>query len=84
MTDDNIIEFPFIGRDESESFFEDYSEIKQIYADITLSLMKMNVCDGDTAATALAIVALSILKGQNMSNEEIENFGDVIFGNKNY
>ena len=84
MTDDNIIEFPFSNRDESESFFEDYSEIKQIYADITLSLMKMNVCDGDTASTALAIVALSILKGQNMSNEEIENFGDVIFGNKNY
>lgn len=85
MTDDNIIEFPYLDDDdETLDLYEDCSEIKQIYQDITVSLMKMCVVDGDSAATALALCCLSILKSQNMTAEQIENFADTIFGNKNY
>ena len=50
-----------------------------MFANTSLSLMRMSVADGHEVAGALCVVALSILKGQNMTDEEIKDFTDMVF-----
>ena len=77
----NIIDFP---RPEDldindEQFWEQCSEIYHMYANMSLSLMRMEIADGHEVAGALCVVALSILKGQGMDADEIKEFADMIF-----
>jgi hypothetical protein len=50
-----------------------------MYANMSLSLMRMEIADGHEVAGALCVVALSILKGQGMDADEIKEFADMIF-----
>jgi len=77
----NIIDFP---RPEDldindEQFWEQCSEIYHMYANMSLSLMRMEAADSHEVAGALCVVALSILKGQGMNDAEIKDFADMIF-----
>jgi|TARA_S200002703_G_scaffold155344_1_gene159404 hypothetical protein len=77
----NIIDFP---KPEDldindEQFWEQCSEIYHMYANMSLSLMRMEIADGHEVAGALCVVALSILKGQGMDADEIKEFADMIF-----
>ena len=78
---DNIITFPIPEELDinDEQFWQDCSEIYHMFANTSLSLMRMSVADGHEVAGALCVVALSILKGQNMTDEEIKDFTDMIF-----
>jgi hypothetical protein len=77
----NIIDFP---KPEDldindEQFWEQCSEIYHMYANMSLSLMRMEAADSHEVAGALCVVALSILKGQGMNDAEIKDFADMIF-----
>jgi hypothetical protein len=77
----NIIDFP---KPEDldindEQFWEQCSEIYHMYANMSLSLMRMEIADGHEVAGALCVVALSILKGQGMDADEIKEFADMVF-----
>jgi|TARA_R100000084_G_scaffold108702_1_gene72053 hypothetical protein len=78
---DNIITFPTPEELDinDEQFWQDCSEIYHMFANTSLSLMRMSVADGHEVAGALCVVALSILKGQNMTDEEIKDFTDMVF-----
>jgi len=78
---DNIITFPTPEELDinDEQFWQDCSELYHMFANTSLSLMRMSVADGHEVAGALCVVALSILKGQNMTDEEIKDFTDMVF-----
>jgi hypothetical protein len=78
---DNIISFPTPEELDinDEQFWEQCSEIYHMFANMSLSLMRMEIADGHEVAGALCVVALSILKGQGMSADEIKEFADMIF-----
>ena len=78
---DNIITFPTPEELDinDEQFWQDCSELYHMFANTSLSLMRMSVADGHEVAGALCVVALSILKGQNMTDEEIKDFTDMFF-----
>lgn len=77
----NIIDFPKPEElnINDEQFWEQCSEIYHMYANMSLSLMRMEIADGHEVAGALCVVALSILKGQGMDADEIKEFADMIF-----
>ena len=77
----NIIDFPTPEElnINDEQFWEQCSEIYHMYANMSLSLMRMEIADGHEVAGALCVVALSILKGQGMDADEIKEFADMVF-----
>ena len=81
MSEGNIVNFPNPEELDihDEQFWEQCSEIYHMFANTSLSLMRMGVADGHEVAGALCVVALSILNGQNMTEEEIKDFSAMIF-----
>jgi hypothetical protein len=78
---DNIINFPSPEELDinDEQFWEQCSEIYHMFANMSLSLMRMEAADSHEVAGALCVVALSILKGQGMDANEISEFADMVF-----
>lgn len=77
----NIVDFPKPEELDInyEQFWEQCSEMYHMFANMSLSLMRMEIADGHEVAGALCVVALGILKGQGMEADEIKEFAEMIF-----
>ncbi|MAL44555.1 hypothetical protein [Hyphomonas sp.] len=81
MIRDNIVDFPRpedLDINDTE-FWEHCSEIYRVFADLSVSLMRMQVADSDEVAGSLCVVAYALLKAKNMSDKEISEFANMIF-----
>ena len=58
---------------------EDIKRCGDFFADIIQDLMTSNTATGDTIATSLCMLAHDIMRGQHMTDIEIQFFVDEIF-----
>lgn len=71
MTDKNEIENINI---EDTEFWKQCGDLYHLYTNLSLSLMRMGTASGKHVATVMCVGAISLLKGQNMSKKEINDF----------
>ena len=63
---------------------DDVNDAYNYFGEIITDIMVSNIASGDTIATALCMLSHDILKGQNMDEEDIENFVDTLFPRSGY
>lgn len=82
---DKVIRFPTSRLTIDELIENDeISSCNDFFAEIIRDLMTSNIATGDTIATSLCMLANDILRGQNMSDVEIQVFVDEIFPRSGY
>ena len=81
MTDDKVIRFPTPYQLTVEEMIEndEITSCCDFIAEIITDLMTSNTATGDTIATSLCMLAHDILRGQQMTDIEIQAFVDEIF-----